>query len=63
MTSGSTIGSRTVDPACFRNHEETTCGHGVFPDEGPVGSTDVPGGVLNGLSVRDGKEVEEVPKL
>ena len=60
MTSDSTIGSRTVDPARFRSHEETTCGHGVFPDEGPVGSTNVPGQAINELSVRDGMAIEEV---
>ena len=63
MTSDSTVASRTVDPAHFRSHEETTCSRGVFPDEGPVGSTDVPGEALNELSVGDGKEVEEAPKL
>ena len=60
MTSDPTIGSQTVDSACFRSHEETTCGHGVFPDEGPVGS-DVPGEALNEPSVGDGKAIEEVP--
>ena len=58
MTSDSTIGSRTVDPARFiRSHEETTGSYGVFPGEGPVGSTDA----LNELSVEDGMAIEEVP--
>ena len=62
MTSDSTIGSRTVDPARFiRSHEDTTGSYGVFPDEGPVCSTDVRGEALNELSVRDGMEVEEDP--
>ena len=52
VTSDSTIGSRTVDPAYFRSHEGTTCDHGVFPDEGPVGSTNVPGEGLNELGVK-----------
>ena len=58
MTSDSTIGSRTVDPARFRSHEETTGSYGAFPDEGPAGSTDV---ALNELSVGDGMAIEEVP--
>ena len=63
MTSDSTIGSRTVDPARFRSHEETMGSYGVFPDEGPasVGLTDVPGEALNELSVGDGMAIEEVP--
>ena len=52
VTSDSTIGSQTVDPAYFRSHEGTTCDHGVFPNEGPVGSTNVPGEALNELGVK-----------
>ena len=61
MTSDSTIGSRAVDSAHFRSHEETTCGHDDIPDEGPVGSMDVPGEGLNEPSVEDGMAIEEVP--
>ena len=58
VTSDSTIGFRTFEPARF---EETTGSYGVFPDEGPVGSTDAPGDALNELSVGDGMAIEEVP--
>ena len=61
VMSNSAIGSQTVDPVCFRSHEGTTCGHGVFPEKGPVGSTDVLGEAHNELSVGDGMAVGEVP--
>ena len=60
MTSDSTIGSRAVDSVRFGSHEETTCGHGDIPDDGHVGSTDVPGEAINELSVGDGVAIEEV---